>query len=173
MDDLTTEIVFDEGETQGLNRSIHDLTKKQIWYKAFQRCFDEGAKQMDYFYDRNGVLISQPDVFINSVRMFYIMALGTLMQERFKEHLTEIQKIDERIANLERENKEDLNKLIIEYNKNVGKNNERNINLEQNTKAINQKYKKMIVELNWEKLAFLSIMMENENYLDTAGGINN
>jgi len=160
----TTEIEFDEGDV-AQNKSPYELTKRQIWYKAFQRCFDEGSKQMDYYYTREGLLINQYEVFINSVNMFHIMALGTLILPRYKDLMVRLEKVEEKILE-EEKNNNDLIKGLIETAKINPK-----IDIDRSRKLIDLQFKKNLLAQYRQKLAILSTLMEKENYLDGQGGI--
>jgi len=164
--DTTSEIVFDEGEAI-LNKSPYELTKKQIWYKCFQRCFDEGSKQMSDSIDKNGFQISQPEYFMNSVTMFQIMAIGTLMHKRYADLFALISSVDDRITLLEQKHKADSRNIILESNK---ENNNR-IDIQKTMGFLSNKFKNEMVLLFREKLGVLSILMEKEQYLDNKGGI--
>jgi len=162
----TTDIVFDEGEGV-MNRSPYELTKKQIWYKCFQRCFDEGSKQMSNTYDQQGMTISQPEIFMNSVTMFQIMAVGTLMNKRYLDLFAKLSNLDTAALEKENESKEQSRRMITEANQNPDK----RIDVNKNMILIDEKTKKEMVLIFREKLAVLSVLMEKEQYLDAQGGI--
>jgi len=161
-----SDIVFDEGDGV-INKSPYELTKKQIWYKCFQRCFDEGSKQMSNSYDQQGMVISQPEIFMNSVTMFQIMAIGTLMRTIYTSLFAQLSSIDDRIKAKEEAHKIEARELVAESQRNPDK----RIDVSKTLTMLDDKFKKESVLLFREKLGILSVLMEKEQYLDAKGGL--
>ena len=109
------EIVFDDDAYT--NKSPFEMTKKQIWYKAFQRCFDEGSKQLDTYMDEKGKTVDQMQIFFNSIDMFHTMALGVLLEPRHEDIFIKITALDSAIKEIQKEKKESIGRLIDEAKK--------------------------------------------------------